>query len=171
MSIEIKGFITNLGKYNEGELIGEWVTFPIDEDDFADVLERIGINNEYTEYFFTDFENDVGVDFGFSEYGTMDTLNEYAEKLNEWDTDTLAAAICFELPQYVIDEDPNCFVLFPTINSNYDLGYYIVNESGMYDTSNFGILAEYIDYEAVGRDYSFEADGGFTAYGWIERRQ
>ena len=29
---DIKGFITNLGKYNEGELIGEWIDFPIDED-------------------------------------------------------------------------------------------------------------------------------------------
>ena len=29
----LKGFITNLGKYNEGELVGEWVTFPIDEDE------------------------------------------------------------------------------------------------------------------------------------------
>ena len=26
-------FITNLGKYNEGELIGEWVTLPISEEE------------------------------------------------------------------------------------------------------------------------------------------
>lgn len=31
---DFKAFITNLGKYNEGELVGKWVSFPIDEDDF-----------------------------------------------------------------------------------------------------------------------------------------
>ena len=30
-SYYFKAFITNLGKYNEGELVGEWVEFPIDE--------------------------------------------------------------------------------------------------------------------------------------------
>ena len=24
-----RGYITNLGKYNEGELVGKWITFPI----------------------------------------------------------------------------------------------------------------------------------------------
>ena len=27
-----RGYITNLGKYNEGELIGKWITFPITKD-------------------------------------------------------------------------------------------------------------------------------------------
>ena len=30
----LKAFVTNLGKYNEGDLVGKWVEFPIDEDDF-----------------------------------------------------------------------------------------------------------------------------------------
>ena len=25
----IEAYVTNLGKYNEGELVGEWVKFPI----------------------------------------------------------------------------------------------------------------------------------------------
>ena len=29
--VYFKAFVTNLGKYNEGELVGEWVEFPIDE--------------------------------------------------------------------------------------------------------------------------------------------
>ena len=28
----LKAFITNLGKYNEGYLIGEWIEFPISKD-------------------------------------------------------------------------------------------------------------------------------------------
>ena len=46
----LKVFVTNLGKYNEGELIGEWVSLPVDESELEEVLERIGINEEYEEY-------------------------------------------------------------------------------------------------------------------------
>lgn len=40
-------FITNLGKYNEGEVNGAWFTPPFD---FEDVKERFGLNGEYEEY-------------------------------------------------------------------------------------------------------------------------
>lgn len=33
-------YIANLGKYNEGYLVGAWFTFPIDEED---VKEKIGL--------------------------------------------------------------------------------------------------------------------------------
>ena len=46
----INGFKTNLGKYNEGHLIGEWVSFPISGKELDEVLKRIGINEEYEEY-------------------------------------------------------------------------------------------------------------------------
>uniref|UniRef100_UPI00203C8441 antirestriction protein ArdA n=1 Tax=Acetatifactor aquisgranensis TaxID=2941233 RepID=UPI00203C8441 len=34
-------YIANLGKYNEGYLVGAWFTFPIDEED---VKGKIGLN-------------------------------------------------------------------------------------------------------------------------------
>ena len=37
-------WIGNLGKYNEGELIGEWVDLPC--DDFDAVFERIRMEDE-----------------------------------------------------------------------------------------------------------------------------
>ena len=37
-------YVANLGKYNEGELVGAWFTPPIDYDEMA---ERIGLNDEY----------------------------------------------------------------------------------------------------------------------------
>ena len=40
-------YIANLGKYNEGYLVGAWFTFPIDEED---VKEKIGLNERYEEY-------------------------------------------------------------------------------------------------------------------------
>lgn len=39
----IKGFIANLEKHLEGELIGEWITFPISEEELNEVLNALGL--------------------------------------------------------------------------------------------------------------------------------
>jgi len=50
-------FITNLGKYNEGELVGEWVKFPTTAEEMKEVFKRIGIGQRddfgqpYEEWF------------------------------------------------------------------------------------------------------------------------
>ena len=63
--MKIRGFITNLGLYNEGKLVGDWIEFPIEEDELEKVLKNIDINEEHEEYFFTDWEiDDVWMDFG-----------------------------------------------------------------------------------------------------------
>ena len=41
---DMQVYIANLGKYNEGELVGDWFSFPLDEEVIA---ERIGLNAEY----------------------------------------------------------------------------------------------------------------------------
>lgn len=54
-------FITNLGKYNEGELVGEWVKFPTTAEELKKVFNRIGIGQKddfgqpYEEWFITDY--------------------------------------------------------------------------------------------------------------------
>ena len=50
---EMRVFIANLGKYNEGELVGAWFEPPIDMDE---VRERIGLNEQYEEYAIHDIE-------------------------------------------------------------------------------------------------------------------
>ena len=56
MGKRIAIYLTNLGRYNEGCLIGEWVKLPIDKDKLQEVLDRIGINEQYEEYFISDYE-------------------------------------------------------------------------------------------------------------------
>lgn len=55
----LKIFLTNLGKYNEGELVGEWISLPVSEEELEAVKERIGINEQYEEWFITDYETDI----------------------------------------------------------------------------------------------------------------
>ena len=79
-------YLTNLGKYNEGMLIGEWVDLPVSEEELEKVFKRIGINDEYEEYFITDYESDVdGLKVG--EYENVDDLNELAEALEDLDSE------------------------------------------------------------------------------------
>ena len=51
---DMQVYIANLGKYNEGELVGDWFSFPLDEEVIA---ERIGLNAEYEEYAIHDTDN------------------------------------------------------------------------------------------------------------------
>lgn len=77
-------FITNLGKYNEGELIGEWVELPVTNEELEAVYERIGINEQYEEVFITDYETDLeGLEVG--EYDNIEELNELIKELDELD--------------------------------------------------------------------------------------
>ena len=49
MDGRISAFLTNLGRYNEGALIGEWVKLPVPEDQLQSVLDRIGINKQFED--------------------------------------------------------------------------------------------------------------------------
>ena len=65
-------YIANLGKYNEGYLVGAWFTFPIDEED---VKEKIGLNEQYEEYAIHDTDN---FPIAIGEYVSIEELNEIA---------------------------------------------------------------------------------------------
>lgn len=65
-------YIANLGKYNEGELVGAWFTPPIDYDEMA---ERIGLNDEYEEYTIHDYE----LPFEIDEYTPIEEINRLCE--------------------------------------------------------------------------------------------
>lgn len=168
--MDFKIYVTNLGKYNEGEMIGEWINLPATEEELQEVLDRIGINEEYEEVFITDYENEFG--YIVNEYDNLDELNEIAYKLDNL-TDYEKEKIKAGLELWSFDEIYNYLddiVLLEDVNTDYDLGYYWIEESGCYNLDNLGMLRNYINYEAFGRDIRLETDGGFTSYGWIERR-
>ena len=85
-----EAFVTNLGKYNEGELVGEWVHFPTTEEEMKEVFERIGIGSKgefgqvYEEWFITDYDCSIhGVSNLLGEYENLDKLNYLAARLDE----------------------------------------------------------------------------------------
>ena len=70
MTDDMAVYIANLGRYNEGYLVGAWFTFPIDEED---VKEKIGLNEQYEEYAIHDTDN-FPIEIG--EYISIEELNE-----------------------------------------------------------------------------------------------
>lgn len=172
MSI-IEAYVTNLGKYNEGELLGKWIELPIGEEEFEEVLNEIGVDGEnYEEYFFSDYNYNDIENLYLSEHESIEDLNEIAEQLenlSDYELDVFNAITqCFGVG-YALEFNIDDYNLYTNINDVEELGRYYVEELGSYNLDKLGYLANYIDYEKYGRDIALELDGGFTDYGFIER--
>ena len=164
--MEVKAYITNLDKYNEGVLMGEWVTFPIDEDELKEVLKRIGIGGRYEEYFFTDY--DTPLSKYLCEFMSVQELNEIAEKLDKWDEKTFLAAVELDNINEVLEADPSDYLLLTEVNDDEELGYYYAVEC--YNMEGIDSwITNYFDYEKFGRDIRLNGYGTFSKYGWIQR--
>ena len=170
----IQIFITNLGKYNEGYLVGEWVKLPIDESNLYRVLDRIGINAAgYEEFFISDYES-IFTNLRINEYTSITELNSLAEKvegLADWERDKLAAVLESEGNTSIADvieliDDLDSFDLLEGIDSDYSIGEYFAEESfllyGLPD-----IATRYFDYESFGRDIRLDSNCCVTSYGLV----
>ena len=91
MAALFEAYITNLGKYNEGELVGETLKFPTTTEEVQALLKRIGVDGvRYEEFFITSFDGDVlGLYDYLTEYENLDELNHLACLLSELDQSDL----------------------------------------------------------------------------------
>ena len=174
-------FITNLGKYNEGELVGEWVKFPTTAEELKEVFKRIGIGqkddfgNPYEEWFITDYDCYVdGLYDKLGEYENLDELNYLASKLDEMDqSDYAKFQAAMEIGDYTsslqeiinLTENLDCYEIYPNIEDYDDLGRYYLEELEVSKVPAH--LQNYIDYEAYGRDVALEENGTFTDQGYV----
>lgn len=172
----LKIFVNTWGNYNaNGADGGRWLDLPMDQDELDETLEEIAaaMGDNDPEWAIHDYEWADDFDGGqISEYANIEELNNYVqavEDLDKWQLETYAAAVEYWGREYVDIEDIDDYMLYSDIEDEYDLGYYWINESGCYDLSEMGNLANYFDYAAFGRDINLETDGGFTSYGWIEK--
>ena len=174
-------FITNLGKYNEGELVGEWVKFPTTAEELKKVFDRIGIGQKddfgqpYEEWFITDYDCYVGALYDkLGEYENLDELNYLASKLEEMGQGEYAQ---FQAAMEVGDhsgslqeiinltDNLDCYDLYPSIQDYDDLGRYYIEELDAMQVPEH--LRNYIDYEAYGRDVAMDESGDFTDLGYV----
>ena len=178
-----EAFITNLGKYNEGTLAGEWVSFPATPEEVKKALEKIGIGakdefgNVYEEWFITDYNCDVdglAKNINFGEYENLDELNYLASKigeLNSYELEKFQAVL--EVSDYtgsvkdIINLTGNLdkYDIYPDVKNCEDLGIYYVDELELVKVPDE--LRYYIDYESYGRDIALDENGQFTESGYV----
>ena len=174
-------FITNLGKYNEGELVGEWVKFPTTAEELKEVFKRIGIGQKddfgqpYEEWFITDYDCYVdGLYDKLGEYESLDELNYLASKLDEMSDSEYAqfqagmemGDHCGSLQEIInLTENLDCYEVYPHIADYDDLGRYYIEELEVMQIPEH--LQNYIDYEAYGRDVAMDENGSFTDQGYV----
>ena len=174
-------FITNLGKYNEGELVGEWVKFPTTAEEMKEVFKRIGIGQRddfgqpYEEWFITDYDCYVdGLYDKLGEYENLDELNYLASKLDEMSDSEYAqfqagmemGDHCGSLQEIInLTENLDCYEIYPNIEDYDDLGRYYIDELEVMQIPEH--LQNYIDYEAYGRDVAMDENGSFTDQGYV----
>lgn len=168
-------YIANLGKYNEGELVGEWVNLPITEEELEEVYIRIKVGHrdedgEYQPYYMEDgiiyeetaihdWESESPISIG--EWDNVMELSELVEEiegLDEYELETIKAycEVVSDDLREAIDHLDNC--TFYQNMSLVDVAYELVEECYP-DLPE--IAQRYFDYEAFARDLGF--DGYYEA--------
>ena len=134
-----EAYVTNLGKYNEGELVGEYLKFPTTPEEVQALLKRIGIDGvRYEEIFITDFDGDVlGLYDHLGEYENIDELNHLAcviSELDQSDLEKFEAVI--DSGEYTgsvkelinLAQNLDCFEFYPGVTDDETLGRIYVED-------------------------------------------
>ncbi|RHK98205.1 antirestriction protein ArdA [Blautia obeum] len=161
-------YLTNLGKYNEGELVGEWVDLPIEKEDLQEAFKRIGIDGkQYEEYFITDYECDF---YKIGEYESITTLNEIAEKIDNLDEEqeqvvkVLMSECGYDLDDAIEKAERGDYRIYSNCDNMTDVAYIVIEECGYLDNAP-EFLTRYFDYKAYGRDLGIEGSFYFLDNG------
>lgn len=150
----MKIYLTNLGKYNEGELVGEWVELPVSQEELQEVFERIGINEEYEEYFITDYECDL---YEVGEYENIDKLNDIAQRIKELGEEesnvvkALIQKLDYTLNEAIDKVNSGDYRIYSDCENMTDIAYQVVEECEYLNNVPDNV-ARYFDYESFGRE-------------------
>jgi antirestriction protein len=170
----IEAYVTNLGKYVEGTLCGEWLKLPATKEEVKALLGRIGVDGTlYEETFIADYETDIkGLSDKLGEHENLDELNYLAESLSaldKYELEKFEAAL--EYGEYTgsvkdlinLSQNLDCYDYIQEIEDEEALGRYYAEDLSVPEH-----LQNYIDYEAYGRDIALERGGIFVGKGYIE---
>ena len=148
-------YIANLEEYVKGNLVGDWISLPIEEDDFKDFLKTIGNPEEIAIH---DFENNSGLEgVEIGEYMRLKELNELAERIENINIDEIyivnalyEALEDFEQALHYYESDNYVYYGDMTLE---EIAQEYIEEC--YDVPNG--LENYIDYKAFARDMQYDS--------------
>ena len=176
MDTPFEAYVTNLGKYNEGRLVGEFLKFPTTTEEVQALLKRIGIDGvRYEEIFITDYEVNIsGLYDCLGEYESIDELNYLASLISEMDqSDREKFEAVIDSSEYSgsvkelinLTQNLDCFEFYPGVTDDETLGRIYVEDMEAIDVPEH--LLNYFDYEAYGRDIRLNEDGHYAPGGYV----
>ena len=165
-----KIFLTNLGKYNEGELVGKWLELPADEEEISATLKTIGIDGErYEESFITDCQIDIdGLKVGY--YDGLDYLNDLAESVENMDDsekEIFSALLKNGYERHEAAALLDDCILYDGCDDMEEVAEQYADETGLLESVPED-LRGYFDFAAYGRDMELEATFIKTESGYVE---
>jgi len=166
----LKVYITDLAAYNNGYLLGKWITLPLDKENLEQEINEVlqlgsnTIGEETEEWFITDYEWENGISLKeVSEYEDIYALNEQLLLIQDVSEDILKA-MSFLLSEGITStiNEANEKAVDVTIYTNQtmeDIAATLIEE--LYDLDSLPpMIANHIDYEGIARDLKIE--GGYT---------
>ena len=160
-------YLTNLGKYNEGELVGEWLNLPLSEEEIEEAMKRIGIGDAddfgqpYEEFFITDYDSYIG-DHDYGEYADIYEINEMIQEISDYITteDELELFRTLRNENLSYDEALNIirekrYVIYSNCKSMEDVAREIVDNTGLLIGAP-EVAIRYFDYASYGYDLKKE---------------
>lgn len=175
MSGLIGAYVTNLGKYNEGELACALVMFPTTKEKVQAALKKIGVDGvRYEEVFISDYECNVeGLGQYLGEYESIDELNHFAHLLDELDPGRLKdfeAALRISTYTSSLQDLINLvhnidkYDFYPGVTTEEELGRLYVEDFCTIEIPEN--IVDYFDFEAYGRDMRINEGGDFVNGGY-----
>lgn len=159
---DMRIFVVNLGKYNEGKETGRWFTVPVD---FDVVKKELGLNDN--DYAIHDYE----LPFDISEYTSIEEVNRLAGFVREVIDAGIAENDIKELCRVLDDgikelaEKAEDIILFSGAEDMGDVAHQVVEEGGGVGNLPSEEIALYFDYDAKGRDMAINGCYVFTGNG------
>ena len=168
--------MTNLGKYNEGQLAYERVAFPTDTETVQAALKKIGIDGiRYEEIFIASYDGPMPqLHKHLGEYESIDELNHLAcllSELNEYELEVFEAVM--DSGEYTgsvkdlinLAQNLDDYNFYSDIHTEEELGRMYIQELEAVPVPEH--LIDYIDYEAYGRDVRINEDGHLAPGGYV----
>lgn len=190
MEKQFEVWVGNLGKYVEGDLEGEWLSFPTTKESIERTLDKIGIGEGYEEIMVEEIDvlghssylNDI-----FGEYPRLDDLNMVAHLMSRLSEEEMQLTEFYvaaneggmDIEEFAnvllqTDEIPYYPFSFPGMENCREMseeekyGYTVTYESGAYEKLKEIGLEDYIDFEAMGRDANLSGHVVFFPDGYMD---
>ena len=179
MSEQFSILIDSRTRFETGEPGGTWLPMPATAEQLHAAMQSVGITADNPQDFFINGFSNIedcpfDVPLAVIQSGSVDELNYLGNLLSmqgSEDREKFVAAVTHgeragNLKDLInLAQNLDCYWLYPTVQSEEDYGYYLVDELGEPELPEEA--KKYFMYEEYGRDCAINEGGRFTEQGYI----